>query len=147
MSKKKSYVYFDFDINPYSGGKLPVKTKYRSNSKKAKNIVRSEIMSYYSGDMYGNKKSAFENMTTDIQASYDARESLGKYNQAKSLVDSGCFACYYSDQAKMLAKIFGKKRVSKMSGFEIHNLYSHLIGREYEEMARSNNHGYLKVNK
>lgn len=101
MKKKSGYEYYYFDLNPYESKKLPVNPKYKSNSKKAKNIVRAEIMSYYSGDIYGNKESAFKNMTTDIKASYDARNSLGKYNQARSLVDSGCFACYYSDQAKM----------------------------------------------
>lgn len=143
---RKGYDYFDSYFN--KNDNLPVNPRYDNmRSKKARNIVRAEIMSYYSGKRYGNKKSAYDNMTTDILASYDARHSLGNYNKAKSLVDSGCFACYHSQQAKMLAKIFGKKIVDKMDGFKVHELYSRLIAQEYTAMSKTKKYGYLKVKK
>lgn len=144
MSGKKGYSYFDSYFDPKDDRRLPIESKYRSNSVKAKNIVRAEIFDYYGGN---GKKTAFESMTRDIKASYDGNRMRSSYGKAKTLVDSGCFACYHSQQAKMLAKIYGKKKVDKMNGNQVHELYKHLIAREYSDMDFTGNHGYIKNSK
>ena len=107
--------------------------KPKSTTKKAKSIIRGEIKSYFSPKMKGGGKSALDNMQADANA-YSAGKGISDWNKGRELVNAGCFACYYHDQAKMLSKIYGKKNVDKWSGDKIHNTYSNLIGREYSSM-------------
>lgn len=111
--------------------------KPKSTTKEAKKIIRDEIKNYYSPSSRGGGNSTLENMKRDA-------ESYGKawrcpdtdYHKGAGLVDGGSFACYYSDQDKMLAKIYGKENVAKWDGEKTHNTYKHLIGREYAAMLR-----------
>lgn len=109
--------------------------KPKSTTKKAKSIIRGEIKSYYSPSRKGYGKSSLSNMQGDAN-SYSAGRGTSDLNKGKELVNAGCFACYYSDQAKMLSKIYGKKTVDKWDGHKIHNTYGNLIGREYASMLR-----------
>jgi len=45
------------------------------------------------------------------------------WTKSKELVNTGCFACYYSQQQRMLNKIYGKRNVDKWDGQKIHNTY------------------------
>lgn len=114
----------------------------KSTTKKAKQIIRNEVLSVFSKD-YGYDKN--DNRTRlqrmkDQADSANAGWSKGRYpqpsdyNKAKYLVDGGCYRCYFNDQAEFLGKIYGKKNVEKWDGMKIHNTYSHLIGREYSKM-------------
>jgi len=107
----------------------------KSTSKRAKSIIRSEIRSYCFPSYRGGGKSTLSNMQRDANA-YSAGFGLSDWNKGKELVNAGCFACYYSDQKKMLAKIYGKQNVEKWDGNKIHNTYGNLIGREYASMCR-----------
>lgn len=109
----------------------------KSTTKKAKSIIRSEIRHYYADDVANRRygKNYIKNMQQDAN-SYSAGSGLSDWGKGKELVNAGCFACYYSDQRKMLNKIYGKKNVDKWSGDKIHNTYGNLIGREYASMLR-----------
>lgn len=109
--------------------------KPKSTTKEAKSIIRGEIKSYYSPSMKGGGKSALSNMKQDADA-YSYGYGKSDMIKGKELVNAGCFACYYSQQQKMLNKIYGKKNVDKWSGEKIHNTYGNLIGREYASMLR-----------
>lgn len=85
--------------------------------------------------MKGGGKSALLNMKEDAEAC-SAGKWISDWNKGKELVNSGCFACYYDDQRKMLSKIYGKKNVDKWDGQKVHNTYGNLIGREYASMLR-----------
>lgn len=109
--------------------------KPKSTTKEAKRIIRKEIDSYYGHGRekeYGVKTS-LEAMQKDAN-SYSAGRGTSDWNKGRELVNAGCFACYYSDQSKMLSKIYGKKNVEKWDGQKIHNTYANLIGREYSKM-------------
>lgn len=114
--------------------------KPKSTTKKAKSIIRKEIKSYYGDDpenrTYG--KNFLKNMKEDADA-YSCGRGKSDWAKGKELVNAGCFACYYSQQQKMLNKIYGKKNVDKWDGEKIHNTYSNLIGREYASMLRESN--------
>ncbi|MCR5462027.1 MAG: hypothetical protein K6E87_03055 [bacterium] len=113
----------------------------RSNTKKAKSLIRGEIKSFYGPKATGERISSLKAMKRDADA-YNAdkprnsRYKPSDYRKGRALVDAGSFRCYYSDQAKFLSKIYGKKNVEKWEGEKIHNTYSHLIGREYDSMLR-----------
>ena len=109
--------------------------KPKSTTKKAKSIIRSEIKGYYSPSMRGGGKSALANMKADADA-YSYGRGKSDWIKGKELVNAGCFACYYSQQQKMLNKIYGKRNVDKWDGEKIHNTYGNLIGREYASMLR-----------
>ncbi len=111
--------------------------KPKSTTKKAKSIIRGEIKSYYSPSMRGGGKSAVMNMKIDAD-NYSYGRGKSDWVKGKELVNAGCFACYYSDQRKMLSKIYGKRRVDKWDGDKVHNTYGNLIGREYASMLREN---------
>ncbi len=109
--------------------------KPKSTTKKAKSIIRSEIKGYYSPSMRGGGKSTLANMKADADA-YSYGRGKSDWTKGKELVNAGCFACYYSQQQKMLNKIYGKRNVDKWDGEKIHNTYGNLIGREYASMLR-----------
>ncbi len=113
--------------------------KPKSTTKKAKSIIRNEIKSYYGDDSenrtYG--KNFLKNMKQDAD-SYSEGRGKSDWIKGKELVNAGCFACYYSQQQKMLNKIYGKRNVDKWDGQKIHNTYGNLIGREYASMLREN---------
>ena len=111
--------------------------KPKSNSKKAKGIIRSEIRSYFKASEYGTR-SSLDAMKKDANA-YNCGDSPrvrhSNYQKGAGLVDGGYLVCYYDDQKKMLRKIYGKK-VDDWSGEKTHATYRHLIGREYDAMLR-----------
>ncbi len=109
-----------------------------SNSKKAKGIIRREIKTYFRPSEYGKGvRTSLDAMRADANA-YNCGDGNHRrhtdYQKGAGLVDGGALACYYSDQAKMLEKIYGKKKVETWSGNKIHNTYKHLVGREYSAM-------------
>ena len=122
--------------------KKPKQKKVRrsSTSKKAKSLIRGEIRSFYGPSATGEKISSLKAMKRDADA-YNGGRGRGyytpDYSKGAALVDAGSFRCYYSDQAKFLAKIYGKKTVNEWSGDKIHNTYKHLIGREYASMLNA----------
>ncbi len=117
--------------------------KPKSTSKKAKSIIRSEIRGFYSPSYKGGGKSTLDNMKADAEAC-SAGRGKSDWGKGKELVNAGMFACYYSDQAKMLNKIYGKETVDKWDGEKIHNTYGNLIGREYAAMLREKKNRTLK---
>ena len=109
----------------------------KSTTKKAKNIIRNEIKAYYADRDYGNGNDYVANMRDDIEAWSDNRtRNYSDMRKGKEMVNVGNLACYYSDQAVMLSKIYGKKAVDKWDGNKIHEIYGNLIGREYAAMLR-----------
>lgn len=115
------------------------RTPAKSNTKKAKNIIRSEIRHYYSPSYKGEGRSALDNMKRDADAydgDYLSRYPKSDYTKGAGLVDSGFFACSCDDQRVMLGKIYGKDNVKNWSGDKVYNTYKHLIGREYDAMKR-----------
>lgn len=111
--------------------------KPKSTTKVAKNIIRSEIKSYYTDKQFGNSKDWLKGMNIDAN-NYNCGDSdkrrYSDYQKGAGLVDAGCFACYYNDQRKMLGKIYGKQNVDSWPNNKVHNTYKHLIGREYNSM-------------
>lgn len=120
----------------------------RSNSKKAKEIIKSEIRNYYGNDPdnYKYGKNYIKNMKEDAEAA-----SLPKHysDQAKGkhLVEIGNFAAYYDDERKMLGKIYGKKNVEKWTNTKVHNTYGNLIGREYASLLKQSKKNKKKITK
>lgn len=110
--------------------------KPKSTTKKAKAIIRNEMLSYFPAQDYGTK-TRLQAMKKDADAGNGGRRVyVSNYDKGAYLVQSGCCAIYYGDQAKMLSKIYGKKNVDKWSSNKIHNTYKHLIGREYDSMQK-----------
>ena len=108
--------------------------KPKSTNKKAKKIIRNEMLSYFPAKEYG-VRTRLQAMKKDAEAcSYGHGKT--DFIKGKELVNAGCCAVYYDHQAKMLSKIYGKKNVDKWSGQKIHNTYGNLIGREYAQMIR-----------
>lgn len=105
--------------------------KIRSNSKKAKEIIRNEIKDVYGCDpqnrTYG--KDYIRNMKedADVHTQYGSND----FNKAKQLVRDGNFVTYYSDTDKMLGKIYGKENVKKWTNNKKWETYQNLIAREY----------------
>ena len=112
----------------------------KSYSKKAKSLIRGEIKSYFGPSHTGENMTSLKAMKRQADSHNGGYPSnyryVSDYKKAVSLVDGGCFACYYSDQRKLLNKIYGKKKVDTWSGDKIHGTYAHLIGREYDSMLR-----------
>lgn len=108
----------------------------KSNSSAAKKVVRDEIKAYFKPHEYG-VRSTVDAMKKDADA-YNAdmpkKYKPSNYAKGAALVDGGSLACYYDDQRKMLAKIYGKDKVKSWDGEKVHNTYKHLIGREYAAM-------------
>lgn len=110
------------------------KYKPKSTTKKAKSIIRNEMLSYFPAREYG-VRTRLDAMKKDADAcSYGKNKS--DWGKGKELVNAGCCACYYNDQRKMLSKIYGKKNVDKWNGNKVHETYGNLIGREYASMLR-----------
>ena len=66
------------------------------------------------------------------------------YQKGAYLVDGACLAIY--DQDKMLNKIYGKQKVNTWDNLKKHEVYKHLIAREYSSMlneSRKNNKSNL----
>lgn len=133
------------------GKKMSTKTKknanaantpVRSTSNAAKKIVRDEIKAYFKPHEYG-VRSTVDAMKKDADA-YNAdmpkRYKPSNYAKGAALVDGGSLACYYDDQRKMLAKIYGKDKVKSWNNEKVHNTYRHLIGREYAAMLDEKAH-------
>lgn len=108
--------------------------KPKSTTKKAKSLIRNEMLSFYNAKEYG-VKTRLEAMSKDAN-SYSYGRGKTDWVKGKELVNAGCFRCYYSDQAEFLSKIYGKKNVAKWGGHKIHDIYGNLIGREYASMLR-----------
>lgn len=99
----------------------------RSNSSKAKNIIRNEIKGY------GWNSKKLKSQIGDLKKWHP--KVNGYYSGGKVLVQDGNFAVYNSQTEKMLGKIYGKQNVSKWSGDKKWNTYTHLIGREINEVC------------
>ena len=98
----------------------------KSNSIKAKGIIRSEIRGY-------DWDAARLKSQIDSFRHYD-RDVVNGYSGGKKLVEGGSFACYYSQTDDMLSKIYGKKNVSTWSNEKKWNTYKHLISREIDSI-------------
>lgn len=109
--------------------------KPKSTTKKAKSIIRNEMLSYFPAREYGTK-TRLDAMKRDAEAVGIYPKYASDYTKGKALVNAGCCACYYDDQRKMLSKIYGKKNVDNWDGQKVHNTYGNLIGREYASMLR-----------
>ena len=113
--------------------------KPKSNTKKAKVIIRNEMLSYFPAGEYGVKTN-LQAMKLDADAGNGGRYGYSSdYDKGAYLVQAGCCAISYNDQRKMLSKIYGKQNVDKWDGNKVHNTYKHLIGREYASMLRERN--------
>lgn len=109
----------------------------RSTTKEAKKIIRNEMLSYFNPKDHRGAKTRLDAMKKDADSGNGGtygKKYVSNYEKGKYLVDAGCCACYYSDQMKMLSKIYGKSNVNKWDGRKIHSTYSHLIAREYSAM-------------
>lgn len=113
--------------------------KPKSTTKKAKGYIRNEALSRFGNDYgYDDRRTRLQRMKAQADSANGGTNSrfVSDYNKAKYLVDGGYYRCYYSDQAKFLSKIYGKKKVETWDGNKIHGTYAHLIAREYEAMIR-----------
>lgn len=108
----------------------------KSNTKKAKNIIRKEMLSYFDPKEYGTK-TRLAAMKKDADSGnggvYGNRKATD-YQKGAYLVDAGCLAIW--DQYKMLGKIYGKNNVKNWTNDKKHNVYKHLIGREFASMLK-----------
>ena len=113
--------------------------KPKSTTKVAKRYIRNEMLSRFGNDYgYDDRRTRLQRMKAQADSANGGTNSryVSDYNKAKYLVDGGFYRCYYSDQAKFLARIYGKKNVENWDGNKIHGTYSHLIAREYESALR-----------
>lgn len=108
--------------------------KPKSTTKKAKSLIRGEITHFYGNQMTGTKRRPISIMREDAD-NYNAgrlpREKLTDAQKGAGLVDAGCFRIYADDQKEFLGQFYGKSAVSRWSGTKCHQVYRHLIGREY----------------
>lgn len=112
------------------------KAPISSNSTKAKQIIRKEIKDYYSPQRKGGGRSALDNMKADADSyngGYIKKKGYNPsdYTKGAALVDAACFAVW--EQVDMLSKIYGEK-VKDWTNDKKHEVYKHLIGREYSAM-------------
>ena len=119
----------------------------RSNSKAAKNVIRQEIRSSgFNPKNYGYGKSTLDNMKKEAD-SYNCGDSKARrhsdYQKGAGLVDGARFAIG-AGQDKMLAKIYGEKKVREWSGTKKHDIYKNLIGREYAAMLNERERDRIK---
>lgn len=123
----------------------------RSNTKKAKQIIRSEIRRVFSPKNYGGSGSTIDNMKREADG-YNAGElkkyKLTDWRKGAGLVDAARFAIG-TNQNPMLYKIYGKKKVETWDYYKRHDVYKNLIGREYAAMLREkqNKSAKCKTNK
>lgn len=113
--------------------------KPKSTTKKAKTMIRNEMLSFFNPKEYIGAKTRLDAMRLDANAGnggYGDSKRVSDYQKGAYLVDAGCLRCYYSDISQFLSKIYGKKNVEKWNGEKIHNTYKHLVGREYDSMLR-----------
>ena len=96
--------------------------KIKSTSNKAKKIIRDEIKAY------GWNKNSLKD-----QIDYDG--SINYYQGGKRLAEDGSFACYYYQTDEMLGKIYGKENVKKWSDKKKWSTYTHLVGREINDIC------------
>lgn len=115
-------------MNTFKRNTPPQKGTVRSTSNEARKIIRGEIKKYYTG------KGGLTQMKTDAN-NYSYGKRYSDWEKGSRLVDAGSFACYHSDQKKMLKKIYGS-RVEDWDGDKTHGTYRGLIGREYAAMLR-----------
>ena len=108
--------------------------KPKSTTKKARAIIRKEMLSYFPAREYGTKTN-LDAMKKDADT-YSYGRGKSDWVKGKVLVNAGRLPCCYSDQSKMLSKIYGKENVAKWDGNKIYETYSNLIGREYAAMLR-----------
>jgi len=123
------------------------KRTVKSTSKKAKEIIRSEIRAYYNPKRKGGGRSSLENMkkaANHYNGGYISRYPKSDYTKGAALVDAAAFAIGRHNQAVMLDKIYGKDNVNNWDNDKIHNTYKHLIGREYDSMLRKKEKAKLK---
>lgn len=116
-------------------GKASQQSPMSSNCAKAKQIIRSEIK-YFFGPSFGRgDKDALTNMQHAADQ-YNAGElekyKLSDYRKGAGLVDAACFRI--PDQDEVLSKIYGKEKVAGWDMDKRHEVYKHLIGREYAAM-------------
>lgn len=94
------------------------------------------MLSYFPASEYGTK-TRLQAMKKDADAGNGGRLGYtSDYNKGAYLVEAGCCAVYYADQAKMLSKIYGKRNVDKWSDNKTFDTYKHLVAREYDSMLR-----------
>lgn len=103
--------------------------KPKSNTLKAKSIIRSEIR------VYEWNPERLKSQIDDFKK-YD-RDVVNGYSGGKKLVEGGCFACYYNQTDDMLGKIYGKTNVKKWNDDKKWNTYKHLISREIDDVYRT----------
>lgn len=99
----------------------------RSNSNKAKTIIRNEIKDY------GWNSKSLKSQIDDFKK-WNPKVH-GYYSGGKVLVQEGNFAVYNSQTEKMLGKIYGKQNVTKWSNDKKWNTYKHLLGREINQVC------------
>lgn len=109
--------------------------KPKSTTKKAKAIIRKEMLSYFPAREYCTKTN-LDAMKSDAEAASVHSKFSNDYVKGERLVDAWCLACSYYDQKKMLSKIYGKGNVAKWGCNKTHDTYRHLVGREYAAMLR-----------
>ena len=112
--------------------RMPVK----SNTKKAKEIIRQEIRWCFAPKVRGYGKSSLDNMRAAANsASHDIPKwRRSNYTDALRVVDGAYMNI--ATQGDMLGKIYGKEKVEKWDGEKRHEVYRHLVAREYDAMNR-----------
>ena len=108
----------------------------RSNTKKAKEIIRQEIRWCFAPKVRGYGKSSLDNMREAANsASHDIPKwKRNNYTDALRVVDGAYMNI--ATQGDMLGKIYGKDKVKKWDGEKRHEVYRHLVAREYDAMNR-----------
>lgn len=112
------------------------RTPAKSNTKKAKEIVRQEIRWCFAPKVRGYGKSSLDNMRTAANsASHDIPKwRRSNYTDALRVVDGAYMNI--ATQGDMLSKIYGREKVEKWDGVKRHEVYRHLVAREYDAMNR-----------
>ncbi len=117
----------------------------KSTTLEGKKIIRKELLAYSICTEYkrGGYKSRFEALKHQADNVNGGRRGwCSNYNKLGYLVDGGCFACYYDDQTKLLAKFYEKKKIDTWfdkDRSKIHEIYKHLLAREYDAMCIEHN--------
>ena len=110
--------------------KSSAKKSVRSDSVKAKNILRDEIR----GASFTKK-----NLIDDINnlLKYDKQVNT-PFSAGKRMVQDGNFACYTSDMKNTLSKIYGKEKVKSWGAERVQETYKNLMAREIAEIHKTN---------
>lgn len=107
----------------------------KSNSNKAKKIIRAEIRTFFSPKRKKGGKSSLDNMkkaADSYDGGYVSRYKKSDYVKGGALVDAAAFAIWSQDL--MLNKIYGEDKVKTWTNDKKHETYKHLIAREYVAM-------------